>query len=457
MSEKRILVAGAGVTGIAAAKALVKRGSVVTLTDEKVDTVEGYSVIKPSAVDFSQFDSFLVSPGWREDHPLVIAARAGKVSIINEIDLAWSLKKPAQKWIGLTGTNGKTSTVELTAQMVRAGGFSALACGNVGTTVIEAVESGENYQFLVLELSSFQLHWLEDANFVSSAILNIANDHIDWHGSFDNYAAAKISLLEKSNTAILNADDSEVVTRTQHWLGRKVFFALDTPAPGELGIVEELLVDRAFVADPQEAAMFSELIEVTPTVPHNVSNALAAAGLARTIGIPHEKIREAITSFTPGKHRIEKVLEKDSITWINDSKATNPHAAAASIMSALSVVWIAGGLAKGATMGELVERVKARVRVAILIGEDRELIARELKDRAPHIEIISVDTPAQYEGGGTDNSFMEKVVTQAREKALAGDTVLLAPACASMDQFVSYADRGDRFTQAVKKVINNEK
>jgi UDP-N-acetylmuramoylalanine--D-glutamate ligase len=309
----------------------------------------------------------------------------------------------------------------------------------------------------VLELSSFQLHWLEDANFVSSAILNIAHDHIDWHGSFDNYAADKISLLEKSNTAILNADDSEVVTRTQHWLGRKVFFALDTPAPGELGIVEELLVDRAFVADPQEAAMFSELIEVTPTVPHNVSNALAAAGLARTIGIPHEKIREAITSFTPGKHRIEKVLEKDSITWINDSKATNPHAAAASIMSALSVVWIAGGLAKGATMGELVERVKARVRVAILIGEDRELIARELKDRAPHIEIISVDTPAQYERGGADNSLMEKVVTQAREKALAGDTVLLAPACASMDQFVSYADRGDRFTQAVKKVINNEK
>jgi len=457
LSEKRILIAGAGVTGIAAAKALVRRGSVVTLTDEKIETVEGYSVIKPSAVDFSQFDSFLVSPGWREDHPLVIAARAGKVSIINEIDLAWSLKKPAQKWIGLTGTNGKTSTVELTAHMVRAGGFSALACGNVGTTVIEAVESAENYQYLVLELSSFQLHWLEDANFVSSAILNIANDHIDWHGSFDNYAAAKISLLEKSNTAILNADDSEVVTRTQHWLGRKVFFALDTPAPGELGIVEELLVDRAFVADPQEAAMFSELIEVTPTVPHNVSNALAAAGLARTIGIPHEKIREAITSFTPGKHRIEKILEKDSITWINDSKATNPHAAAASIMSALSVVWIAGGLAKGATMGELVERVKARVRVAILIGEDRELIARELKDRAPHIEIISVDTPAQYERGGADNSFMEKVVTQAREKALAGDTVLLAPACASMDQFVSYADRGDRFTQAVKKVINNEK
>jgi UDP-N-acetylmuramoylalanine--D-glutamate ligase len=241
----------------------------------------------------------------------------------------------------------------------------------VGTTVIEAVESPEKYEFLVLELSSFQLHWLEDAHFVSVAILNIAEDHVDWHGSLDAYAADKFSLLEKSNTAILNADDGRVVTNTVHWQGRKVFFSLDTPAPGEIGIVEELLVDRAFVADAQEAAMFCELAEVTPTVPHNVSNALAASALARTAGIDHEQIREAIKTFRPGRHRIETVLEKDGITWINDSKATNPHAAAASIMSALSVIWVAGGLAKGAAMGELIERVKSRVRVAILIGADR--------------------------------------------------------------------------------------
>ena len=457
LSEKRILIAGAGVTGISAAHALIKRDSLVTLVDEKIDSVEGFEVFAPSAVDFSQFDLFLVSPGWREDHPLVVAARAAHVPIINEIDLAWSLKKPSQKWLALTGTNGKTSTVELTAHMVRTGGFSALACGNVGTTVIDAVESTENYEYLVLELSSFQLHWLEDAHFVSIALLNIAHDHLDWHGSFDAYADAKISILEKSNTAILNADDGEIVSRTQHWLGRKVFFALDTPAPGEIGIVEELLVDRAFVANPQEAAMIAELVEVTPTAPHNVSNALAAAGLARTIGISHESIREAIKSFTPGKHRIERVLEKDSIAWVNDSKATNPHAASASIMSALSVIWIAGGLAKGAAMDELVERVKTRVRVAILIGQDRDLIARELQERAPHVEVILIKTPSDYTRGGESNSLMESVVSQAREKAIAGDTVLLAPACASMDQFISYADRGDRFTRAVKKVINNEK
>lgn len=457
LDGKRILVAGAGVTGAACARALAKRGSLVTIVDEKVSALEGFSVISPASVDFANFDLLLVSPGWREDHPVVLAARKARIALINEVDLAWSFKEPGQKWIALTGTNGKTTTVELAAAMLRAGGLTALACGNVGTTVIETVESGENYDFLVLELSSFQLHWLEDAQFLSSAILNIAEDHVDWHGSFDAYAKAKISILDKSITAILNGDDGEIVSRTTHWQGRKVFFSLDTPAPGEIGVVEELLVDRAFVADPQEAAMISELVEVTPTVPHNVSNALAAAGLARTAGVSHEAIRAAITEFTPGRHRIEKVLEKDGITWINDSKATNPHAASASIMSALSVIWIAGGLAKGATMGELVQRIKARVRVAILIGEDRELIAAALSEHAPHIEIIRVDTPAQYTKGGENNALMEDVIRRAQERAQSGDTVLLAPACASMDQFLSYGDRGDRFTAAVEKVVRDGK
>ena len=457
LDGKRILVAGAGVTGVACANALIKRGSLVTLVDEKVRTLEGFSIISPSEVDFKNFDLLLVSPGWREDHPVVLAARKARIALINEIDLAWSLKPVGQKWIALTGTNGKTTTVELAASMLRSAGLTATACGNVGTTVIETVESEYKYDFLVLELSSFQLHWLEDAQFVSSAILNIAEDHVDWHGSFDAYAQAKISILEKSATAILNGEDGEIVTRTTHWQGRKVFFSLDTPAPGELGVVEELLVDRAFVANPQEAAMIAELIEVTPTVPHNVSNTLAAAGLARTVGVSHEAIRAAIQTFTPGRHRIEKVLEQDGVTWINDSKATNPHAASASIMSALSVIWIAGGLAKGATMGELVNRIKSRVRVAVLIGEDRELIAAALAESAPHIEIIRVDAPSEYFKGCENNALMEEVIRRAKERAIPGDTVLLAPACASMDQFISYGDRGDRFKAAVEKVVRDGK
>lgn len=455
LNEKRILVAGAGITGIACARALVKRGSFVTIVDDKVQSHEEFSVITPSQVNFADFDVLLVSPGWREDHPVVKAARTARIAFINEVDLAWSLKPAGQKWLALTGTNGKTTTVELAAAMLRSGGIKAIACGNVGTTVIETVESKENYDFLVLELSSFQLHWLEDAQFVSSAILNIAQDHVDWHGSFNAYADAKLSILDKSSTAILNGDDTEIVSRATHWQGRKVFFSLDTPAPGELGVVEELLVDRAFVADPQEAAMFAELNEVTPTVPHSVANALAASGLARTAGVSHEAIRTAIKEFSPGRHRIEKILERDGITWINDSKATNPHAASASIMSALSVIWIAGGLAKGATMQDLVTRIKSRVRIAILIGEDRELIAVALSENAPHIEIIRVDPPAEYVKGGADNSLMEKVIRLAHQRAVSGDTVLLAPACASMDQFISYGDRGDRFRAAVEKVVRD--
>jgi UDP-N-acetylmuramoylalanine--D-glutamate ligase len=457
LDGKRILVAGAGVTGSACARALEKRGSLVTIVDEKVSELEGFTVITPERVNFSHFDLLLVSPGWREDHPVVLAARAARIALINEVDLAWSLKAPGQKWLALTGTNGKTTTVELTAAMLRSGGLTAIACGNVGTTVIEVVESAEQYDYLVLELSSFQLHWLEDAEFISSAVLNIAQDHLDWHGSFDAYATDKLSILDKSMTAILNSQDGEIVTRTAHWQGRKVFFSLDTPSPGEIGVVEELLVDRAFVADPQEAAMFCELVEVTPTVPHNVSNALAAAGLARTVGVSHEAIRTAITEFAPGRHRIETVLVQEGITWINDSKATNPHAASAAIMSALSVIWIAGGLAKGAQMGELVERIKSRVRVAILIGEDRELIAKELSEHAPAIEILRIDTPSQYSKGGDDNSLMETVIRAAKERAISGDTVLLAPACASMDQFISYGDRGDRFRTAVENVVRDGK
>jgi UDP-N-acetylmuramoylalanine--D-glutamate ligase len=453
----RICVAGAGVTGLAVARSLTKRGVEVTLIDENKISTDEFPVVHPDAITITDFDRLLISPGWKESHPVIQAARAAQVPLINEVDYAWSVKKPAQKWISLTGTNGKTSTVELTAAMLQAGGVSAVACGNVGTTVIESVESLEDYQFLVIELSSFQLHWMEDASFIAAAILNIAQDHIDWHGSFDAYAGDKISILDRATTAILNGEDGEIVTRVAHWQGQKVFFSLDTPGPGEIGIVEELLVDRAFVSNPQEAAMIAELNEVKPTVPHSVSNALAAAGLALTAGVAHEALRSAISTFTPGRHRIEKVYESDGVTWIDDSKATNPHAASASIMSALSVIWVAGGLAKGAEMGELIERIKARVRVAILIGEDRVLIADELRQRAPHIQVELIDSPAGYSKGGVDNSLMDSVIRTAKAKAVSGDTVLLAPACASMDQFLSYSDRGDRFKKAVEKVVRDGK
>jgi UDP-N-acetylmuramoylalanine--D-glutamate ligase len=453
-SGERILILGAGVTGLAVARSLSKRGALISIADDQITAADDFKVAPSASYEVKDFDSVVVSPGWKSDHPLITKAVSSGVKINNEVDLAWALRAdlaPNQRWIALTGTNGKTTTVEMTAAMLREGGISAVACGNVGTTVLESVESSENYEVLVLELSSFQLHWLREATFVATAILNIAPDHVDWHGDFQSYAAAKMSILDRTSTGIFNAGDAEVLTRAARWQGRKVFFSLDTPGPGEIGVVEDLLVDRAFVFDPQEAAMLAEVIDVVPTVPHSVSNALAAAGLARALGVDYESIRRAIQNFKPGRHRIETILNKDGITWIDDSKATNPHAAAASLLSTLSAVWIAGGLAKGAQMQELIERCKSRIKVAILIGTDRELIAEQIRKQASNIEIIYVEPDASYVKGGSSNSFMESVVAAAKSRASSGDTVLLAPACASMDQFLSYGDRGDRFASAVMK------
>lgn len=458
-SKSRILILGAGVTGSALAQSLTRRGAVVAVADDKQIQDSPFDTFLSDDIDVHEWESVVVSPGWKPSHPLIQKFVAAGTPLTNEIDLAWQIKQeevPYQRWFAITGTNGKTTTVEMTAAAMRAGGLHAIACGNVGDTVIDAVESKDKFDVLVLELSSFQIHWMQSAQFTASAILNIADDHTDWHGTFEEYARTKISLLDSSSTGILNADDGEVVKRCSAWKGRKVFFSLDTPGPGEIGVVEELLIDRAFVADPQEAAMICELTEIKPTVPHNVSNALAAAGLARAAGVDHEHIRSALASFTPGRHRIEEVLTHSGVTWIDDSKATNPHAAAASIMSALSVVWIAGGLAKGARMDELIQRCSKRIKAAILIGEDRELIAQAIREKAPHIAVVQIDTPSSYHIGSADNSLMEDVIEAAREFAVDGDTVLLAPACASMDQFTNYADRGDRFAQAVKKVIAGE-
>ncbi len=458
-SNQKVLILGAGVTGIAVAQSLSKRGAQIGIVDENNDSKFDFPRIESDSINLSQWDSIVVSPGWKESHPIIQSAQSSGVALLNEIDIAWDMHlemSPSQKWVALTGTNGKTTTVEMAASMLRTGGFHAIACGNVGETVISVVDQSDPYDYLVVELSSFQLHWSKKAQFVSCAILNIADDHTDWHGSFDEYAKAKISILDRSSTAILNGDDGVVVAKSAHWQGRKVFYSLDTPKPGELGVVEDLLVDRAFVLDPQEAAMISQLRDVQPTAPHNVSNALAAAGIARSLGVTHEAIAKALQNFTPGRHRIEVVCQRNGITWIDDSKATNPHAATASLLSQLHVIWIAGGLAKGAKMEELVTRTKGRIRSAIIIGTDGNLIADELRIQAPEIQVIQIDTPRDYLKGGESNSLMEAIVRKSLEVATNGDTVLLAPACASMDQFLSYADRGDRFAAAVKKVVLHE-
>ena len=451
LARAKVLIVGGGVTGISVAEILGNLGSEISILDEDSSLLADDRFITAEHALSEKWDLAIISPGWRPNHPLLQSLRQQGVRILSEVDLAWLLKselRPLQKWLAITGTNGKTTTVELTATMLRAGGRSAKACGNVGDTVIGAVVGSVDFEFLVLELSSFQLYWSDLPEFHACAILNIADDHTDWHGSFENYVKAKLRILDRSQLGILNGGDLSVLENTSSWKGKKVFYSLNPPKPGEIGVVENLLVDRAFVSDPDEAEVIAELVDIQPTSPHNVSNTLAGAALALSVGIEHSAIRQGIQAFRPGRHRIELVGERDGVSWINDSKATNPHAAMASLRSFPSIIWIAGGLAKGASMHELISQAAGHVKAAILIGKDRELIAHELVENAEHVRIIRVD-----EVDGEDTSLMEKVVMEAVKLAQNGDTVLLAPACASMDQFISYADRGDQFCQAVKKLV----
>ena len=440
LSGKKCLVIGAGVTGKAVASALSGFQATAILFDENPKSHEGVVSKIPDGIDLA-----IVSPGWRMDHPVFEKLKKSGVEILSEIDFAWLVKQvvaPKQKWVGLTGTNGKTTTIKMVETIFKSANINGAACGNVGQTVIESVLNQKRFDFLALELSSFQIQWSQYPEYESVALLNIAEDHIDWHGSFDNYAKAKLKLINQSRKAIANKSDKELATRIKDQ--SVTWFSLDTPKPGELGLVENLLIDRAFSPTPAEANEISEIVDITPTVPHNVLNALAAAALCLSIGITYESIKAGLQNFSTDHHRMEVVLNKDEITWVDDSKATNPHAAIASLQSYFNVIWIAGGLAKGASMDELVIRTAERIKSVILIGQDREIIAQAFTKHAPTIELIRVDQISDAK------QLMVEVVDKAKSIAKAGDTVLLAPACASMDQFDSYVQRGQLFSQAVK-------
>jgi UDP-N-acetylmuramoylalanine--D-glutamate ligase len=453
LKEKRILIVGAGTTGKSVASFLASISASFSVIDEEISVLDGFDVFNNLPED-NKFDIAIVSPGWRKDHQVITSLHAQGTEVISELDFAWLLKQelnPEQKWLALTGTNGKTTTVQMLESILISAGVSAIACGNVGRTVVEAVTNPKRFSVLALELSSFQITWSSLPEYEAISILNIAEDHIDWHGTFAEYAQAKLKLLSQTNTALLNLGDSEVVLRSAGWNGRKIFFGLETPRAGEIGLVEELLVDRAFVNSSDSAEVIAELSDVQPSVPHNVSNAMAAAGLALAIGIAHPTVKSGLANFKLDRHRLELISSKDGINWVNDSKATNPHAAGAALLSHLSNIWIAGGLAKGAKMDDLILRTSSRIKAAIIIGKDGELIASALTKNAPKVRLYRISS----EQGAED--LMDRVVSCAMDIASDGDTVLLAPACASMDQFDSYSDRGNRFSQAVEKVIRDGK
>jgi UDP-N-acetylmuramoylalanine--D-glutamate ligase len=468
----RAVVAGFGASGFAAADNLLHLGATVTALAEdatpaqleKAELLEilGAQVrLAPGATATLPDDTDLLvtSPGFRPDAPLLAQARGRGIPIWGEVELAWRLRdagpdgRPAP-WLCVTGTNGKTTTVQMLDTILRTAGLHSVAAGNVGLPLVEAVMDPTSYDVFVVELSSFQLHYTESMAAESAAVLNVAEDHLDWYASMGEYAADKGRIYQGVERAcVYNVADpvTERLVREADVVegARAIGFTLGTPAVGMLGVVEDILVDRAFIEQRQSsAAELCTIADLASPAPHFVANALAAAALARAHGISQAAVRDGLRSFVPDSHRIAVVAERDGVTWVDDSKATNPHAAQSSLQAYDPVVWVAGGLAKGARFDDLVAAVRERLRGVVLIGQDRAVIAEALSRHAPDVPVILVDGgETGAVAGGRD--LMRHVVDAAAGLAVPGDTVLLAPGCASMDQFANYAERGDAFADAV--------
>jgi UDP-N-acetylmuramoylalanine--D-glutamate ligase len=464
----RAVVLGIGVSGFAAADSLTHLGAQVTVLAESASDAQrergdllgmlgatvrigpGETAGLPDAVDV-----VVTSPGVPPTAPLLVAAARRGVPVWGEVELAWRLRDRDHPgtWLCVTGTNGKTTTVQMLDTILKASGLSSVACGNVGLPIVEAVMDPEPYAVYAVELSSFQLHYTSSMSPHAAAVLNVAEDHLDWYVGPDgmaDYAADKGRIYHQvQHACIYNVDDpvTERLVRDADVVegARAVGFTLGTPAAGMVGLVEDVLVDRAFIEQRgSSAAELCTLDDLASPAPHFVANALAAAALARSVGVPAAAVREGLRSFVPDGHRIAEVDQVAGVRYVDDSKATNPHAAMSSLQAYDGVVWVAGGLAKGARFDDLVVRVRDRLRGVVLLGRDRAVIAEALSRHAPDVPVIEV--------ADGDTSVMDRVVEAASGLAQPGDTVLLAPGCASMDMFANYGARGDAFAESVRRL-----
>lgn len=482
-----MVVAGLGITGQSACALLVSQGALVTAVDSRDDAErrevadrlakEGVAVrlgpeqLGPGAAVPPVTGLVVTSPGLRPDTPLLASAAEAGIEVIGDVELAWRLR-PAlpgggrQQWLAVTGTNGKTTTVRMLAAMLAAGGHRSIAAGNVGTPILDVVTNPEPYPVVAMELSSFQLFWSATITPHAAVVLNLAAHHLDWHDDIESYAAAKAKIFAPGTIAICNADDPRTVEMADAARGvaRRVGFRFGPPGPGELGVADGWLTDRAFGTAVEPAGTGSAEIgggmpgagvrlapvsAVQPPAPHNVADALAAAALARAYGDQPGSVAAGLRNFVPEAHRIALVAEIGGVAFVDDSKASNAAAAAASLASFGSIVWVAGGLFRGtdADLDAIVTAAAGRLRAAVLIGADRTRFVRALARHAPDVPVVEV--------GSTDTGVMDQAVAQAAAFAQRGDTVLLAPAAQSFDMFRDYPARGDAFATAVRRLAES--
>lgn len=465
-SSVNVGVLGVGIAGFAAADALMQLGANVTLIDsansDKQQERAGIlgslgAQVALGVTDLPEvpYDVIITSPGLPPHHRFHEQAQARSIPIWGELELAWRLRNPdsAATWLCVTGTNGKTTTTLMLESILRAAGYQVTAAGNIGNSLVDVVMH-DQLDVIAIEVGAPQLPFVYSMSPWAAACLNLAPDHVDHFGGFDQYRTAKARVYERTQYAAVynNADQAtiEMVEEADVIDGcRAIGFTLGIPGLSMLGVVDGALVDRAFIPDRRDSAQELALVsDIHPQAKHNIENALAASALARAFGISREEgvspasVRAGLKTFTPAGHRIALVRELSGVRYIDDSKATNAHAAQTSLMSYPSVIWIAGGLAKGQDFDDLVRQSADRLRGVILMGQDADVLAQALSRHAPNVPLITLDT--------RETSAMVDAVQHAHHLAKPGDTVLLAPGCASWDMFTDYAHRGDVFAAAVK-------
>ncbi len=476
---REVLVAGWGVSGRSLIAPLRDIGARPVVTDNGAralaEAAELGLDIAPTPelenTDWSRFALVITSPGWRPDSPVLASAVAEGIPVWGDVEFAWWVDQariygPVRKWLVITGTNGKTTTTQMTHSILRAAGIPSVACGNIGLPILDALRRNPGPQVLAVELSSFQLHWAPSVRPEAGVVLNVAEDHLDWHGGLDAYAAAKARAL-LGRIGIVGLDDRIAAGLARRSKAKRtVGFRIGVPADGELGVVDGKLLDRAFT----KAAILAESKEISPPGPAGVADALAAAALTRAIDVAPQFVREGLVAHKVGPHRSALVRELGGVEFIDDSKATNPHAARSSILAHQQVIWLAGGQLKGAGVEDLVEEVAERLVAVVLFGQDAPAIAAALARHAPEVPVLELDTRDDSGMGqalmneaitGTpDTDIGEAIMARAVREAAAfagpGDTVLLAPAAASFDMFTDYTHRGRSFAAAVEDLKDED-
>ncbi len=435
LEQQRVTVVGLGKSGLAAVQLLLEKGARVRAVDEKAAAAATLPAGQvefrlQSEERFEDCDLIVLSPGVPTNLPAINAARDRGVKIIGEVELAAPyLLGPV---IGITGSNGKTTTTALIGHILAASGIAAQVGGNIGTPPTAMVATSRKDQWNVLELSSYQLETIDTFRAKVGVCMNVTPDHLDRHGSFENYADAKGRLFDAlmpDGLAVLNADDVTCVGYAARTKAHDVWFSSAHRRADGLCVSGEAILMNGEPLMP--------IVDVPLRGVHNLENVMAAAAAAHFAGASYEAIAAAVRSFQGVEHRLEFVRRLNGVDYFNDSKATNVDATLKAIDAFAGGLWIIlGGKDKGSSYTPLIEPLQKTAHAALLIGAAAEKIAKELQGA---VSLIQCGT-------------IEEAVQAAHSKAAPGDTVLLAPACASFDQFTSYEHRGRRFKSLVMEL-----